>query len=104
MQIAACMASGHTVHYPWNIIRVPLIQIWPLDYSNVNRAEAGEGGVLQSLVYLVPSQFANLVIYASASADFEPHLINMCGGYLRQHLRDQRSVVVDAAKLDLKGT
>jgi hypothetical protein len=97
------MASGHTVHYPWNIVWVPLIQLGPLDYSNVNHAEAGEGGVLQSLIYLVPSQLANPVIYASASADFEPHLIDVRGGYLQQHLCDQRSVIVEAAKPDLKG-
>jgi hypothetical protein len=83
MEYAACMASGHPVHYPWNIIRVPWIQSWPLENSNVDRAEAGEGGVLQGLIYLVPSQFANLVVYASASTDFEPHLIDVRRGYLR---------------------
>jgi hypothetical protein len=57
--------------------------------------------MLQSLVYLVPSYLANLVIFASG--DFEPHLIDVCRGYLRQHLCDQRSIVMVVAKLDLKG-
>jgi hypothetical protein len=81
MENAPCIAFGHVIRYPWDVVRVPRIQTWPLDSSDANLAEAGEGRMLQSFIYLVPSQEENLVIVASG--DFEPHLIDLCRVYLR---------------------